>query len=147
MIAEARSRHYSSRILKNRIRVNLRGGKMLGTLALVALGLLAGTLGGMLGIGGGVVLVPALVLAFGYATHVAVGTSLAVIVPIALVGALTHHAQGALSPHTALIISVGAVAGAVLGAMVSHAIPAGMLVRIFGAMLLVISLRMLVGGA
>lgn len=117
---------------------------MLTTLALIALGSLAGVLSGMLGIGGGSIMVPALILAFGYGAHVAVGISLAVIAPLAIVGALSHHLYESINPSVVLVMSIGAVLGAVIGTRIAYAVPAGLLVRIFGVVLLLISIRMII---
>ncbi|KXB06303.1 hypothetical protein AKJ53_00715 [candidate division MSBL1 archaeon SCGC-AAA382F02] len=114
-------------------------------IGLLALGLLAGILGGMLGIGGGAVMVPLLVLAFGFTVHDAVGTSLAVIIPLAMAGALTHYELANVHPEAAGIMAVGAILGAVLGAQMAEAIPAEFLGKIFGVALLVIGAKMIAG--
>jgi hypothetical protein len=77
--------------------------------------------------------------------HIAVGTSLAVIVSIAAVGALIHHTHASLNLDAFLVISVGAVIGAVIGASLAHAIPAELLMRVFGVVLLFVSIRMILG--
>jgi hypothetical protein len=109
------------------------------------LGLLAGVLSGMLGIGGGAIMVPALVLIFGYDMHLAIGTSLAVIVPIAVIGASIHYLHESVSLSAVLVMSSGAIIGALVGAKFAHVVPAEILTRVFGVVLLVISVRMIVG--
>lgn len=111
---------------------------------LVALGLLAGFAGGMLGIGGGAIMVPVLVLFLGFKVHVAIGTSLAVIVPLALAGALAHYGMVNVDLSAAGVMALGAVVGAVAGARVAGVLPALVLEKVFGAALLVLSIWMLV---
>lgn len=85
-------------------------------LALVGVG--AGLLGGLLGVGGGVVIVPGLVWALGLSQHTATGTSLLAIVPIALVGAVTYAVApgGAFDLPASAVLTVGSLVGATLGA-------------------------------
>lgn len=110
---------------------------------LVVLGLVAGLVSSGLGVGGGVVLVPALVLAFGLPQHLAEGTSLAVIAPTALLGAWRHARRGATDWRLGLVIGAGGVVGALLGAPLALALPAAALGRLFGAFLLLTGARML----
>lgn len=109
---------------------------------LVLFGILAGVLSGMLGIGGGSILVPALI-ALGYKVHVSIGTSLAVIVPATLVGAITYRAHGNLDTAAFALAAVGACAGAALGARFAQAVPSAILARILGAALMLVGLKML----
>ncbi|MEM2907916.1 MAG: sulfite exporter TauE/SafE family protein [Candidatus Hadarchaeales archaeon] len=109
---------------------------------LVLFGMLAGLLSGMLGIGGGSILVPALI-ALGYKVHVSIGTSLAVIVPATLVGALLYRAHGNLDAGAFALAAAGACLGAAVGARLAQAIPSTMLARLLGAALMLVGLRML----
>lgn len=111
-------------------------------LALIGLG--AGFLAGLLGIGGGVVLVPALVLFLGFDQHVAQGTSLVVIIPAALSGSWTHHRSGRLVLRDALLLAVGGVAGAAAGSVLALSLDDELLRRLFGLFLLGIAARILV---
>ena len=111
-------------------------------LVLVALGLLAGFAGGMLGIGGGAIMVPVLVF-LGFKVHVAIGTSLAVIVPLALAGALAHYGMVNVDVKAACIMASGAVVGAVVGAKVAKMLPSVMLEKVFAVALLVLAIWML----
>jgi uncharacterized membrane protein YfcA len=119
---------------------------------LVVAGLGAGVLAGLLGVGGGIVLVPVLDYAFGMAgvgdgvrMHLAVGTSLASIIPTAISSARAHRARGAVDATVAArwspAIAVGATAGAILAANVSGSV----LSAIFGAVALAVALRMIAG--
>ena len=109
----------------------------------IVLGLLAGFSSAFLGLGGGVVMVPALIFIFGYAMQKAAGTSLATIVPAAFVGALTHYLIKNSNIHfiSALYIVLGAVAGSRVGAVVANKVRSKVLKIMFGFFLLFIGLR------
>jgi hypothetical protein len=111
---------------------------------LVATGLAAGFLAGLLGVGGGVVLVPAMVLALGFDQHVAQGTSLVVIIPAALSGSWAHHRDGRLVLRDAALLAAGGIVGAVLGSVFALSLDDVLLRRLFGVFLLGIAARMLV---
>ena len=108
-------------------------------------GLLVGILSGVMGIGGGILLVPIMVLGFGFPQHVAQGTSLAAIVPTAIVGAYTHDRAQNVDRGAAVWLSLGGLAGALLGALVAVQLPRDLLVRLFGALLLSRSYRIWAG--
>lgn len=112
-------------------------------LALVLVGLAAGTLASALGVGGGVVFVPALVVFFGFAQHLAEGTSLAVIVGTAVVATWTHFRQGRVEWRTALLVGAGGVLGAVAGATVALRLDGELLRRLFAVLLIVVAVRLL----
>ncbi|MDQ4027986.1 MAG: sulfite exporter TauE/SafE family protein, partial [Actinomycetota bacterium] len=86
--------------------------------ALLAAGVFAGLLSGLLGVGGGIVIVPLLVLLTGHSQHEAHATSLAAILPIAAIGAATFAVAGEVDLRLAGLLGVGAVVGAPLGARV-----------------------------
>lgn len=98
-------------------------------------GLFVGILAGVMGIGGGILLVPIMVLGFGYAQHIAQGTSLAAIVPTSIVGAYAHDRAHNVDRVAAAWLSVGGLAGALLGALVAVRLPRELLVRLFGVLL------------
>lgn len=91
--------------------------------SLIGIGLFAGFLSGMFGIGGGIVIVPLLVLAAGFERRLAAGTSLAAIVPAALVGVASYAALEQVDWLIALILVVGSVTGAQVGAHLLHRLP------------------------
>ena len=99
-------------------------------------GLFAGVLSGLVGIGGGQVFVPLMTLGFGASQVVAQGTSLAAIVPTALVGGVTHIRQRTVDVEAALWSGGGGVAGAIVGALVAVHVAGPILARIFGALLI-----------
>lgn len=105
-------------------------------------GLAAGLMSGALGVGGGVVMVPVLVLAAGLSQHQAHATSLAAVVPIASAGAATFAWDGSLELAPALALAAGAVLGAPLGARVMASLPERSLKVVFGALMVVIGIYM-----
>lgn len=112
-------------------------------LALLGIGLIAGVLAGLLGIGGGLLMVPAMVLITGFDQHVAQGTSLLVIIPAAAFGSFTHHRHGRLALRDAAALAVGGVVGALLGSVTALSLDEDLLRRLFAILLLGIAARML----
>jgi len=112
-------------------------------LALLAIGLTAGVLAGLLGIGGGVVMVPAMVLVMGMDQHVAQGTSLLVIIPAAASGSFTHYRHGRLALRDAAAIAAGGVLGAVLGSVTALSLDEKLLQRLFAVLILIVAVRLL----
>ncbi|MBI4506682.1 MAG: sulfite exporter TauE/SafE family protein [Chloroflexi bacterium] len=111
-------------------------------LAGLGIGFVAGIVSGVLGIGGGPVLVPAMVFILDVSQKTAQGTALAIIVPTAIAGAMTHYRLGNVRAHITAWLIPAAVAGAVVGALFVAAIDAVTLRRIFGVLLLVLSVQM-----
>ncbi len=109
----------------------------------VSLGLVVGFISGLLGIGGGVVLVPILIKFFDLDPHRAVGISLAVIVPTALAGAYRHGLNSEINLRFALILSVGGILGALLGSTIGTYLSAVTLKKAFGILMVCIGLNML----
>jgi uncharacterized membrane protein YfcA len=108
------------------------------------LGLLTGVLGGLLGVGGATIVVPALVLIFGFTQHEAQGTILAAMIPpIGLLAALRYYQAGYVKIWPAVFIAVGFFLGGYFGARIVEYIPDIVLKRVFGLFLLVIALRMI----
>jgi uncharacterized membrane protein YfcA len=105
-------------------------------------GLLVGLLSGSMGIGGGILLVPMMVIGFSFAQQVAQGTSLAAIIPSALVGALTHDRGGNVDRRAALWVGATGCGGAVVGSLSAVHLPRALLVRLFGALLLYSAYRL-----
>ena len=111
--------------------------------ALALIGLAAGLLAGLLGVGGGILMVPAMVLLLGFDQHVAQGTSLLVIIPAAVTGSYTHYRNGHVVMREAMILAIGGIIGAAVGALFALSIPEDLLQRMFAGLLLVVGLRML----
>ena len=110
--------------------------------SLIILGLAAGFLGGLFGVGGGVLLVPGLALILNFPIHKAIGVSIAVVIAIALAGSLKHYSLGNVDIPTVLMVSVGGVIGSLIGAYTCQHIPADDLKRYFGIFLILIGLAM-----
>jgi uncharacterized membrane protein YfcA len=108
----------------------------------VLCGLLVGVLSGLIGIGGGVLLVPVMVIGFGFGEHLAQGTSLAAVLPTSAVGALTHHREGNLAWRPALVMGLGGALVAAVFGLLAQAIDPGLLARVFGAFLLFAAYRL-----
>jgi uncharacterized membrane protein YfcA len=117
----------------------------MGQIAIVlVIGLLAGILGGFIGVGGGVLIVPALVLLLGFDQHMAVGTSLgALLPPVGLLGAYEYYKHGHLNITYALLLGLGLLIGAYIGAKIAVNVSGVALRRGFAIFLLLTSLRML----
>lgn len=108
------------------------------------LGLVTGVLGGLLGIGGATVVVPALVFLFGFTQHEAQGTILAAMVPpIGLLAAWQYYQAGHAKLGVAALIALGFFIGGYFGARWVEHVPDLMLKRVFGVFLLLVSLRMI----
>ncbi|MFM7147361.1 MAG: sulfite exporter TauE/SafE family protein, partial [Actinomycetales bacterium] len=115
-------------------------------LAYLASGLGMGLLSALFGIGGGILLVPILVIAFGYPQQVAAGTSLAVMGPIALVGALRLTKPGLTNWKLGALFGAGAVLGATAGAWLALALPGPLVREVFAVLMLALGLRMAILG-
>lgn len=113
-------------------------------IALVPIGIVVGVFSALFGVGGGVVMVPVLVLGFGFDQHLAQGTSLAVIVPAAVAGAAAHHRRGFLDVRSALLLAAGGVAGVLLGAEIALGTSADLLRDLFGGFLVLVGVRLVI---
>jgi uncharacterized protein len=98
-------------------------------------GVAAGLLSGTFGVGGGVLFVPFMTTGYRFAQTLAQGTSLAAIIPTAVVGGVTHMRQGNVVYGAAVWMGVGGVGGAVLGALLAAHVPEAILARLFSAFL------------
>ena len=113
-------------------------------LALAGLGM--GIVGSALGVGGGVLLVPALVLGLGFAQKSAQGISLAVMVPMALMAAARYwwNPDVKMSPYVILVMVPCAIVGAIIGRSIAAAVSAVALRRAFGILIIATGLKMVV---
>lgn len=110
---------------------------------LIIIGVGAGLLASALGVGGGVVFVPALVVVLGFEQHLAEGTSLAVIAVTATIGTWTHHRHRRVDWRTAAGIAVAAVAGALAGSTIALRLDADLLRQLFAIFLVIVAIRMM----
>jgi uncharacterized membrane protein YfcA len=112
------------------------------TLVLIAVGLVAGVAAGMFGIGGGVIIVPALILLLGFDQHAASGTSLvALLAPVSIFAVLAYHRAGKLNLKVALVMAAGLWVGGYFGGLIANALPNDDLRRMYGVFLLFIAWR------
>jgi len=107
------------------------------------IGAAAGLLSGLLGVGGGIIMVPATVFFLRFTQHRAHGTSLAVILFVACAGVVTYVRDGQIRWETAAALAVGGIVGANLGARLAKRLPAMTLRRYFGAFMVLVAARML----
>lgn len=111
----------------------------------IILGLLAGAISGLVGIGGGVIIVPTLVILFGFTQKVAQGTTLALLVPpIGILAAWSYYKQGNVNVSAAGFIVIGFVVGSFLGARYISHLSNETVTRIFAVFLIAVAARMLI---
>lgn len=112
---------------------------------LVIIGLLSGMLAGVFGVGGAILVIPALVFILGLSQHQAQGTSLAFMIPpVGILAAWNYWKAGYVNWKFALILSLTFVVGAYLGSVFSLKISDKMLQRIFGVLLLFVAVKMII---
>lgn len=120
-----------------------RGGLTAGmAIGLVALGLASGALAGLLGVGGGIIIVPVLTLGFGVPLVLAKGTSLAVILPTALIGTLRNRRTQLTAMRPAAAVGVAGVASAFAASRVSLGLDPAVSRTLFAVLLVVVALRL-----
>jgi len=114
------------------------------TIMVLGLGVTAGLLSGMFGIGGGTIIVPALMLLVGFSIKMANGTSLAaLLLPVGLLGAIEYYRQGQVNIIAAICLVIGLFIGAYFGAKITIGLPELMVKRAFGVLLLLLAIRYL----
>ncbi len=114
---------------------------------LIVIGLVTGAVGGMLGIGGALILIPALVYFVGFSQHEAIGTSLAVMLPpIGLFAAYNYYKAGQVNIKYALIIAAAFMIGSYFTSKLALKIPEDIIRKIFGVFLFLIALKMFFQG-
>lgn len=113
-------------------------------LAYLALGLVMGIASGLLGVGGGIIAVPALVALFGISDLIAKGTSLLVMVPTTISGTINNRRAGLVDVRTALIVGASAAATSIVGANIALALPARTAAILFAVFLVAIAAQLTV---
>ena len=107
------------------------------------LGLIGGVLSGLFGIGGGLVIVPGLILLAGMTPKQAAGTSLAaLLLPVGILGAIEYWRGGHVDVRIAALLALGILIGAFIGARVAIGLPNELLQRAFGVLLVLVGLRL-----
>lgn len=116
-------------------------------LILLAVGLVAGVFAGLFGIGGGLIIVPALLFVVKMKELEAIGTSLAALIPpVGLLGAIEYYRTGYINIRYAALVAAGLFVGAYFGARIMISLPPELIRRLYGLFLLVIAARMLFMG-
>jgi len=113
----------------------------------ILLGLAAGGLSGLVGVGGGIVIVPALVLLFGFGQKYAQGTTIAMLaLPIGVLGAITYYRAGFVHFKASLFLAIGFAIGSFIAAHYAVRAPEHTMTRVFGGLLFAVALKMLILG-
>lgn len=113
-------------------------------LLLVLIGLAAGTLSGLVGVGGGIIIVPALVFFMGFTQHQAQGTSLGLLLlPVGILAVLNYYNKGHIDIRMVLVMGAAFVAGGFLGSKMALALPQETIRKIFALVLLYTAVRMM----
>ena len=113
---------------------------------LIAIGLFSGVFAGVFGVGGGIVIVPALIYLTGLSQHVATGTSLAILLPPVGIGAvLEYYRQGNVNFYAAIVIAVAVTIGGYLGAVLANRLSGPYLRLAFGAFVICLGVSLVFG--
>jgi uncharacterized membrane protein YfcA len=119
--------------------------KLMDILALIIIGIAAGVLSGMFGVGGGIIIVPALVFFLGMTQHQAQGTSLGLmLLPIGILAAWNYYKTGNLNIKYGLIIAGAFVLGGYFGSKISLSLDQVLVKRIFGFLMLAVALKLII---
>ncbi len=111
---------------------------------LICLGVFTGMLSGVVGVGGGIILVPALVYLLGFSQLNAQGTSLALIMfPVGILGVLQYYKNGHIDFSIVLILAIGFIIGSFFGSKIALNIPQDITKKIFASLMIIIAVKML----
>jgi len=111
---------------------------------ILAIGMAAGFLSGSMGVGGGVIIVPALIFFMGFSLHQAQGTSLALMtIPVMIVAASNFYKEGFIEIKVALLLAVTFVVGGYIGSKFSIMMPEKIMKKAFGVFMLFVALKMI----
>ena len=115
------------------------------TIVIILLGAVTGFVAGLAGVGGGIVIIPVLVMLLGYSQHQAQGTAISLLsIPVSIAAAWTYYRSGFVDLKIVGFLAVGFVVGGYFGAKVAVQLPNVLLQRLFGVLLITIGLRMVV---
>jgi uncharacterized protein len=113
-------------------------------LILIVIGIITGIMAGMLGIGGAIIMIPALVFIMGISQQSAQGTSLAVMLPpIGILAAYNYYKAGQVNIKFAIILAIFFLVGSYFGSKLALTLPQNVLKKVFGVLLLLVAIRML----
>ena len=112
---------------------------------LIIIGFLAGLLSGFLGVGGGILIIPLLIMFLGFTQHQAQGTALfAMLPPIGILAALNYYKEGFVKYEYALVIALAFVLGGYFGSKLAISLPEQIVRRVFGLVMLIGAIKLLV---
>ena len=110
----------------------------------ISIGLIAGILSGMFGIGGGVIIVPALIYLCGFDQLKAQGTSLAILLPpVGVLAFISYYKRGQVNVQAGILICIFLVIGSIFGAKIANNIPLSILKKAFGILMILISMKII----
>jgi uncharacterized protein len=113
-------------------------------LIIILVGIAAGVLGGLVGVGGGIIIVPALVYFIGFSQKTAQGTSLGLIMlPVGILGVLQYYKQGHVDFRVVGILAIGFLLGSYFGSKVALSLPQETIKKIFAVLMIIIAIKML----
>jgi uncharacterized membrane protein YfcA len=113
-------------------------------LILLLIGLMAGVLSGLVGVGGGLIIVPALIYFIGFSQHAAQGTSLGLLLlPAGILAVLQYYKQGDVDVKVVVILAIGFVVGGYYGSKLALSLPQDTVKKIFAVFMLIVALKML----
>ena len=111
---------------------------------LIIIGIAAGMLGGMVGVGGGIIIVPALVFFLGFSQKMAQGTSLGILLlPVGILGVIQYYKEGYVDMRVVLFISTGFFLGSFLGSKLALSLSQETVKKIFAILLIIVAVKML----
>ncbi len=114
-------------------------------IGVLVLGLAAGVLSGLFGIGGGVVIVPMLIMIFGLSQQTAQGTTLAMLsIPVSLVAAINYTKAGMISWKIAVLLAIGFVVGGYFGSKFAVGLDGAIMKKMFAVLMIILAVKMLV---
>jgi len=115
-------------------------------LILLLIGLFAGFLSGFVGVGGGIIVVPGLIILLGFSQHAAQGTSLALLMlPVGILAVLNYYKAGHISFHAAFVIGIAFILGAYLGSKIAIGIDQNLVKKGFAIFMILVALKFLFG--
>jgi uncharacterized membrane protein YfcA len=115
-------------------------------LILIAIGLTAGVLGGMVGLGGGIVIIPGLIMLLGLTTKEAQGTSVAVMLPpIGILAAINYYKSGYVNIKFALVIALAFILGGWFGSKLAIGLPEATIKKVFAAFMVLVAVKIFLG--
>jgi len=111
---------------------------------IILVGIAAGMLGGMVGVGGGIIIVPALIYFLGFSQMEAQGTSLGLILlPVGILGVMQYYKQGHVDFRVVFILAAGFILGSLFGSKISLSLPQDTVKKIFASLLIIIAIKMI----